>query len=162
MKSAAALFLLALSSIAVSPARAADEPTLESMVTCRQSWLDWKDDPTPGKKFVESLHTNYKAQQDGGYLVPKTKTTLFGLPVARVYPDSVGMGLGFSVSVSASFDAAKKATENATAKPLKCEPDSDGMHSCELELGPKKVVTVASDIDDNKHALIGCFYYYEK
>lgn len=160
MKIAAAF---ALSSLCVISANVlAAEPTLESMVTCQHSWLDWKENPAPGKKFLETLHADYTANSTEGYLVPKTKTTLFGLPVTRVYTDSVGMGLGFSVVVAAKFDAAQKAVEKAVGKSLTCEPDSDGMHACEVSLGTNKNVTLASDAGDAKTVLVGCFYYYEK
>lgn len=149
-------------SAAAAPARAAGDPTLESMVTCKDSWLDWKDNPAPGKKFLETLHADFNVHGDEGYLVPKAKSTLFGLPVTRVYTDSVGMGLGFSVVVASKFDAAQKAVEKAVGKSLKCEPDSDGMHACAVTLGTNKNVTVASDSGEAKTVLIGCFYYYEK
>src|SRR5262249_48827381 len=86
MKFAAAC-MLALPALACLSAHAASEPTLESMATCQDSWLDWKDAPARGEKFIEALHAGYTAK-DGGYLVPKTKATLFGLPVTRVYPES--------------------------------------------------------------------------
>jgi len=161
----AAHYALALSAfslfLAATPVHAASEATLESMVTCHDSWLDWKDNPEPGKKFLETLHAAYTMHSEG-YLVPKSKATLLGLPVTRVYTDSVGMGLGFSVVVAGKFDAAQKAVEKAIGKSLKCEPDSDGMHACEAELGPKKTVTLASDTGDSQTVLVGCFYYYEK
>lgn len=88
------LCLLALPlAVAIAPAHAG-EPNLESMATCQDSWLEWKENPARGDKFIETLHANYTAK-DSGYLVPKTKTLLFGLPVTRVYPESVGMGVGF-------------------------------------------------------------------
>ncbi len=155
------LCLLALPlAVAIAPAHAG-EPNLESMATCQDSWLEWKENPARGDKFIETLHANYTAK-DSGYLVPKTKTLLFGLPVTRVYPESVGMGVGFSVMVAGNFDASKKAVEKAIGKSLTCEADSEEVRSCEAELGPKKNVTVASDPGDNKTTLIGCFYFYEK
>ena len=146
---------------AAVPVHAANEPTLESLAICRDSWLDWKDRPALGEKFVATLHADYTAKE-GGYLVPKAKATLFGMPVTRVYPESVGMGVGFSVMVSGSFQASKKAVEKAIGKPLVCEADSDEVRACEVELGPKKSVTVASEPGDEKSSLIGCFYFYEK
>ncbi len=166
MKSTAATCMLALSgfcsAIAATPVYAADEENLERMATCQESWLDWKDDPARGQKFADSLHSGYAEQAEGGYLVPKAKKTLFGLPVARVYPDTIGMGVGFSVTVNGSFETAKKAVENAVGKTLKCEADSDEVRACQAELGPQKTVTVASDTQGSKSALIGCFYLYEK
>src|SRR5215472_7690637 len=158
------VFALCVSSAAVAspPARAADEPTIERLVTCKESWLDWADNPARGRKFVDSLHARYKEQEDGGYLVPKAKATLFGLPVARVYVDSVGMGVGFSVAVNGTFDEARKVVEKEMAKALKCEADNDELRACHLELGPKRTVMVAADPEGKTAPLIGCFYYYEK
>jgi hypothetical protein len=146
---------------AFAPARAASEPNLESMVTCQESWLDWKDNPARGKKFGEHLHAAYTAQKDG-YLVPKAKAALFGLAVKGVYPESIGMGLGFSVSVAGSFDVSRAAVEKALGKSLVCAADSDEVRACQFELGPNKTVMVVGDTGDTKTALIGCFYFYEK
>src|SRR5204862_74620 len=61
------------------------------------------------------------------------------LPVTQVYPESVGMGVGFSVMVGANFEQTKKRLEQKIGKPLnKCEPPSDNMRTCELTIGPKK------------------------
>ncbi len=146
--------------VAVMPAQATNEPTLDSLVTCQESWMDWKQNPARGEKFGENLHKGYIAK-DEGYLVPKTKTALFGLPVQRVYPESIGMGVGFSATVGTSFDAAKSAMEKAIGKPLECEADSDEMHACHAQVGTKTAMVV-SDTGGSKSALIGCFYFYEK
>ncbi len=143
------------------PAQTATDPNLERLATCQDSWLDWKDDPTHVAKFADGLHASF-TEKDSGYLVPKTKTTVFGLPVAGIYPQSIGMGVGFSVIVASDFATAQKAVEKAVGRKLKCEPDSDNMHGCQSELGPKKTVTVMSNTDDKKTVLIGCYYFYEK
>jgi hypothetical protein len=165
MKSLAPAYWLVIAgfcwSLAVTPARAADEPTIERMATCKESWLDWKDDPSRSEKFATTLHANY-TQKDGGYLVPKSPTMLMGLPIVRVYPESIGMGVGFSVAVTGKFDVVKKAVEKAAGKSLVCEADSDGMHACQAELASKRTVMVASDTGDSAFVLIGCFYFYEK
>src|ERR1700759_4514993 len=84
------------------PARAYSEPTLESLATCKDSWLDWKENPAADQKFAENLHTNFSAGKEGAIL-PKTPQTLLGLPITRVYPESLGMGVGFSVGVTGGF-----------------------------------------------------------
>lgn len=170
MKPAVASRLLAVVvfSLVLLPAaksRAAAEPSLESLATCRDSWLDWKDDPARGAKFAEGLRASYTYREDsGGSLVPKAPKTLLGLPVARVYPESTGMAVGFSVVVNSRFDAAKKAVEKALGKPLKCDPGHPGdeIFGCELELGPKRTVMVATEDKAGKSTLIGCYYFYEK
>jgi len=168
MKPAAAIRLAVVFSLpllSVAKSHAAAEPSLDSLATCRDSWLDWKDDPTRGAKFTEGLRANYTYQQDrGGFLVPKAPKTLLGLPVARVYPESAGMAVGFTVLVNSGFEVAKKAVEKSLGKPLKCDPGHPGdeIFGCELELGPKKTVMVASEGKSSKSTLIGCYYFYEK
>ena len=141
----------------------ATEPNLDALATCRDSWLDWKDDPAHSTKFADDLRTNYTYQHDrGGFLVPKTPKSLLGLPVARVYPQSAGMAVGFSVLVNSGFEATKKAVEKALGKPLKCDEKSDEMLGCELERAANKTVFVMSEDKSSKSTLVGCYYFYEK
>jgi hypothetical protein len=83
--------------------------------------------------------------------------------VAEAYPDSVGMGVGFSLTVDAPYDTARAAMEKALAKKLvHCEA-SDGMKTCELEVASQRTVTImAGDRPKSRQTLIGCYYYYEK
>jgi len=149
--------------LVVATAYAAGEPNLESLATCRDSWLDWKDNPARGAKFVEDMHTGYTYKQDrGGFLVPKAPRSVLGLSVAGVYPESAGMAVGFSVLVNVGFDAARKAVEKTLGKPMKCDDKSDEMLTCERELGAKKTVFVMAEDKSAKSALIGCYYFYEK
>ncbi|HEX7914819.1 hypothetical protein [Rudaea sp.] len=158
-----AIVLFAQFFLAVAAAHAAAEPNLESLATCRDSWLDWKDDQARGTKFTEDLRANYTYQQDrGGFLVPKTPKSVLGLPVARVYPESAGMAVGFSVLVNSGFEATRKVVEKALGKRLKCDDKDDEMFGCDLELGPKKTAFVMTDDKSSKSTLIGCFYFYEK
>lgn len=141
----------------------AAEPNLDTLATCRDSWLDWKDDPARGAKFADDLRANYLEQRgEGDFFVPKTPKKLLGLPVARVYPESTGMAVGFSVLVNSSFEATRKAVEKALGKPLKCDEKSEEGFGCELALGPKKTVFVMAEDKSSKSALTGCFYFYEK
>lgn len=148
--------------VALATAHAA-EPSLDTLAICRDSWLDWKDDQSRGTKFIEELRANYTYQEDrGGFLVPKTPKSLLGLPVARVYPESAGMAVGFSVLVSSGFVATKKVVEKTLGKSLKCDEKSDEMIACELERAPKKTVFVMAEDKSSKSTLVGCYYFYEK
>lgn len=158
-----AIVFLAQALLAAAGVHAAGEPSLEGLATCRDSWLDWKDDPARGAKFAEGLRAGYTYKEDGGgFLVPKTPRSVFGLPVARVYPESAGMAVGFSALVNGGFEAARKAVEKTLGKPLKCDDKSDEGFACELALGPKKTVFVMAEDKSSKSALIGCYYFYEK
>ena len=89
--------------------------------------------------------------------------TVAGLHVAQVFPDSVGMGVGFSVGVDATFDQTRRSLEKMLGKPLvKCEV-GDNMRSCALEIAEKRTLMVmAEDNAKNGTTLLGCYYYYEK
>lgn len=73
------------------------------------------------------------------------------------------MGVGFALSVDATFDDARRAVEKALGKPLgKCEAGDD-MRMCGLEIAPQRTVTLeAEDKSDAHDTLIGCYYFYEK
>ena len=94
---------------------------------------------------------------------PKVDVSVLGLHVAQLFPDSVGMGVGFSLTVDAPYDTARAAIEKAGAKKLvHCEA-SDGMKSCELEIAPQRSITImAEDNPKSCQTLIGCYYFYEK
>ena len=147
-----------------APALAADDPGIARMATCRDSWFDWQNkDPARLKAFGDRFRASFVPKGDEGYFVPKTDATVAGLNVLRVYPGSVGMGVGFSLFVDAGFDKTRDALARLTGKRLdKCET-GDGMHSCELEIGPKRTFMLMADDNPKSHrTLIGCYYFYEK
>jgi hypothetical protein len=89
--------------------------------------------------------------------------TIDGLKVSQVFPGSVGMGLGFSVLVDASFDVAKQALERKLGMPLGDCETGDGMRTCELSIAEQRTVMLASnDPPNDKTTLVGCYYFYEK
>jgi hypothetical protein len=151
----------------IAPAIAAGGDTgVARMATCQDSWLDWKtSDPAKLQAFAAQFGSGYMQGEgaNGQFLIPKTPQTLAGLRITQVFPESVGMGVGFSVTVDAPFDAVRKSVETLLGKKLgKCET-SDGMRACELELAPQRTVTVMAGDDPKSHAtLVGCFYLYEK
>jgi hypothetical protein len=148
---------------ASAPPPAAAAFPLEQMTTCQDSWLDWKDDPVSTASHRDSFRAQFRQGDKDPFFVPISSATTMGLPVSQVYSNSVGMGVGFSVQVKASFDSAKKAVEHAVGKSLKKCETSDGMRTCELEIGVKKTVMLMSDAAGKSgQTLIGCFYYYEK
>ena len=73
------------------------------------------------------------------------------------------MGLGFSVLVDASFDAAKQALERALGRPLRDCETSEGMRTCELSIAEQRtIVLMVSDLPNDKTTLMGCYHFYEK
>ena len=114
--------------------------------------------------FADSFQTDFLRKEKDPFFVPKSNQTVAGLPVAQVYPESIGMGVGFSVVVNANFDRTKTSLAKKIGKSLsKCEPPSDNMRTCELEIGKKKtILLMAEDNVKSTTTLFGCYYFYAK
>ena len=151
---------------AVAPARATDNPSIERLATCQDSWVEWKSsDPARLKKFADSFLSDFSHRKDtDAFFVPKSSQTVVGLPVAQVFPESIGMAVGFSVMVNANFDKTRTSLEKTIGKSLqKCDPPSDNMRTCGLEIGEKKtILLMAEDNPKSTTTLFGCYYFYEK
>ncbi len=159
----AASLVLMLSAVSV-PAAGADDQSIGRLVTCKDSWLDWKNVNAPQlKSFGEHFQSDFTQKESDAFFVPNSRDTIAGLKVERVFPNSVGMGVGFSVFVEAPFDEAKRRFEQALGKPLqKCEV-SDGMRTCELDVADKRTfMLMAADDAKATSTLAGCYYFYEK
>jgi hypothetical protein len=160
MKLAPLLALVSL--VALQPAKPV-ETAIERLATCQDSWRDWKDDPAQSKKVGELFTSTFAQAGKDGSFAPKEKVQVVGLPVTLVYPESVGMGVGFSVIVDATFDTAREHVEKALGKTLKDCDVSDGMRTCGLELEKEKTITLmAGEHDTKRRTLLGCYYFYAK
>ena len=149
---------------ATVPARAGDTASIERMATCQDSWLEWtKTDPAQMKKFGDDFRADFSPSSDYAYAVPKTPKTVAGLRVTQVYPESVGMGVGFSLYVDAPFDEAKRTLEKALGKAFaKCET-GDGMRTCARQIADQRtLMLMAEDNPKSTTTLVGCYYLYEK
>ena len=136
---------------------------LEDLATCKTSWLDWKDDPARSDTATESFREQFQRKENDAFFLPIAKVSVLGLPVVRVFPQSVGMGVGFSVMVDAPFDRAKAAVEKSLGRRLEECRTGEGTRTCQLPLGDRKTVMLLGDPSGKlKSAVIGCFYYYEK
>jgi hypothetical protein len=150
---------------AVTPVQAADNLGIERLATCQDSWLDWKSsDPVQLKRFAANFQSDFLRKERDPYFVPKSSQTVAGLPVAHVFPENVGMAVGFSVVVNANFEKTRASLERKIGKLFrKCEPPSDNMPTCELEIGEKKtILMMAEDNVKSSTTLFGCYYFYEK
>jgi hypothetical protein len=154
----------ALAIFVVLPAFAADDAGLARMALCRDSWVEWsKNDPARMKTFAEHFRSAFSPHGNDPYVLPKARVSVLGLRVAQAFPESVGMGVGFSLTVDAPFDATRKAMEKALGKKLRHCEASDGMKSCDLQIAPQRTVTLmAGDDPKSRQTLIGCYYFYEK
>lgn len=134
------------------------------MALCRDSWFEWhKSAPA---RFVQfALHVRAHADPHGNdpYLVPRSAISVAGFKVIEVFPQSVGMGVGFSLTLEAGFDETRKAMEKDLGQPLQHCETSDNMHSCELRIAEQRTFMLMSGDDPkSKRTLIGCYYFYEK
>ena len=158
--------LLSIFLAAVTPAQAADNPGIERLAVCQDSWFEWKSsDPAQLQKFIESFRSDFSQKKPtDAFVVPKSSQTVAGLPVAQVFPESVGMAVGFSVVVNANFDRTRSSLEKKLGRSIKkCEPPSDNMRTCELQIGDKKtILLMAEDNAKSTTTLFGCYYFYEK
>jgi hypothetical protein len=150
--------------IVACPAFAMDDEAIERLATCQDSWLDWQTaKPAQLNILAGSLRSDFSQSPGNPYLVPKAPKSIAGLPLSQLYPNSVGMGVGFSVAVDATFDRTRQALEATLGKPLKKCETGDGMRSCELEIGEKRTfMLMSADNANSKTTLVGCYYYYEK
>lgn len=158
----AALAAMSATHTSVS-AQTTDDASVLRLLTCQDSWLEWKNDPAQQQKFVDTVKANFKQNGRDGLFVPIKPMAILGLDVVQLYPQSVGMGVGYSVVVNASFDMTKAALEKQLGKPFAhCESATEG-RSCERELAKQKtVMMVEGSRGSNPKTLFGCYYLYEK
>ena len=152
------------SGVAAAPGRAADDAGIERMATCRDSWFDWnKSDQKQLKKFGDQFRADFARKGNDPFFLPRKDKNVAGLRITQAFPDSVGMGVGFSLTVEAPFDKARQVFEKSLGKKLqKCET-SDNMRTCELEIAEKRTfMLMAEDSPKSTTTLVGCYYYYEK
>src|SRR5262245_45835925 len=142
--------LLALLSLGATQAPPAVDTAIERLATCQDSWRDWRDDPAQSQKIGELFTSAFVQSGKDGSFAPKGKVSVVGLPVLLVYPESVGMGVGFSTVLEASFDTALEHVEKATGKKLgECET-SDGMRTCGLEIAKERTITLMAGEHDTQ------------
>ncbi len=149
--------------ICVTPgvASAAEDATIDRLATCQDSWYEWKEDRARMTQLVSMVEASFKRSEQGAGFMPKRATATMGLPVEQLFPQSVGMGVGFSAIVHADFAEARRTFEQRLGRKMTCTM-SEGTPACELELGPKKTAVLMTDDPRSKRTLLGCYYFYEK
>ncbi len=156
---------LTISGLAIAPshAQATDDASVLRLLTCQDSWMDWKNDPVKQQKFVDALKASFKRNDGDGSYLPIKPMSMLGHDVFQLYPQSVGMGLGYSVIVNASFEKVKASLEKQMGKRFDgCQAASEGK-SCEKVLAKQKtVMLMEGSRGANPKTLFGCYYLYEK
>ncbi|HEX4534498.1 MAG TPA: hypothetical protein VH000_09735 [Rhizomicrobium sp.] len=155
--------MLALQLVAM-PTLAAADTTFERLAVCKDSWLDMQtSSPAQMKKIGDYLRANFTHKDNDAFFTPKGNESIAGFRVLQLFPQSAGMGVGFSATIAAPFDKARATFEKSFGKPLtKCDA-SDGMKTCELDIAEKRTFTLmADDRPGSAQTLVGCYYYYEK
>ena len=156
-----------LPAAAGKPARAGDDTAgmprlLQRLALCQDSWYEWKDDEARAKPYVQYFETQFRPSKEPAAYEPKAPLKVLGWNVTHVYPQSIGMAVGFSVVVQADFATTRAAVEKQLGKRMKCET-SDGSTACELQVAEKKVASILTPDDGKaKSSLVGCYYFYEK
>jgi len=148
--------------IACGDALAAEAPSFQRMALCQDSWLDWKDDSVRMGAFTRDIEGQLVRSTDDGAFVPKAPIKVLGHTVTQVYPQSVGMGVGFSVVVDGGLAQTRAAVEKQLGQPMSCST-SEGVRSCEIKVGAKKTaVLMTGQNGQAKTSLLGCFYFYQQ
>ena len=148
--------------IAIGDAQAAGAPSFERLALCHDSWLDWKDDAARMGAFGSHLEGQFTRSPGDGSFVPRAPLQVLGHSVTQVYPQSVGMGVGFSLVVSTGFAQARSAIGKQLGQSMSCST-SDGVRSCEIKLGEKKTaILMTGQNGQAKTSLMGCYYFYQQ
>ena len=148
----------------VASAGIANDESIERMVLCKDSWLDWQRASDPRlQQLATHFQSTYTRKDNEPYYVPMAPTAVAGFRVQQFFPGNVGMAVGISVLVDAPFDKARKGVERLLGKKLQHCETSDGMKTCELQIAQQRTVTLMSGDDPKtKSTLIACYYLYEK
>jgi hypothetical protein len=150
----------------ISTVQAGEDKTILPLATCQESWLDWqKQDSEKAKRFFDEFQSNFRKDDHQNFYVPVQPTSILGHEISSVFPDSVGMAVGFSVGVNANFETLKSSLEKQTGKAFKqCDASTDeNIKSCQYEIGKNKTLMImANSQGKDTQSLFGCYYYYAK
>lgn len=144
------------------PGNQAEETYFGKLATCQESWFSWKDDDKRMREFIDRFDMNFTHSEEEPAYLPKGPGKVFGFPLIKVFPQSVGTGVGFSLQLGGQLATIRNEVEHQLGKSLDCST-SEGMTSCGVELGENRsLVLMAFGDGDAAINLLGCYYFYEK
>lgn len=146
-----------------SNAHAADDMLLLQLATCQESWTDWGKSSPKIDDFRKIFSTDFERKDREASFAPIKPFSMLGHSVREVYPESVGMGVGFSVVVDAEFDKFKASLEKQVGTSIaECSKEGDS-RTCEHTFSEKKTLMVMEGgRGKNAKTLFGCYYFYAK
>jgi len=143
-------------------ARMADDAQLQRLALCQDSWLDWKDDAVRMSRLANCFETRFDRSASDAVFTPRLPTKMLGWSVSQVYPQSVGMGVGFALTVNADRARARAEIEEQLRRPMTCAT-TDGVRSCEVPLASgRTAVLMAEQNGRAPSSLVGCDYFYQQ
>ena len=154
-----------LTMLGISGFAHAAEPqdTLSRMASCQESWMDMRNDAVRGQKFADVIQAHFVQDDRAPTWKPRQPMTWLGHPVIEITPQSIGMALGFAVTVKAVSDGVKPAYEKLVGQPLANCEKSDGALTCDLQIAKQRTAMLMAPLTKpERGTLLGCFYFYEK
>lgn len=137
-------------------------PVLQKLATCEESWYDLRNDAARMEAIGVALRSQFAPQDRSPVWKPNGPVTWLGAEVLEMTPQSVGMGLGFALTLKQPAGTVQPAYERALGQALgRCE-SGDGMRSCERKLAEKRTAMVVSPLNRPElGTLVGCYYFYQ-
>lgn len=137
-------------------------PELARLATCEESWYDSRRDEARMGAFGQALRAQFRPEDRSPVWKPLAPVTWLGHEVLEITPQSVGMGLGFAVTLKAPSSAVRPAYEQRLGQAMERCESSDGLHSCERTLAPKRTAIMMAPLKKPEAGtLVGCYYFYE-
>ena len=163
MKFASIISRVLLPALLCANAQATDNALLSQLATCEQSWIGWDKASPKVAEFRKLFTEDFKRRDREPGFAPIKPLSILGFAVAEAYPESVGMGVGFSVLVDAEFDKVKASLEKQVGKPLGDCSKEGNSRSCEHTIGEKKTLLLFEEGRGKRaKTLFGCYYFYAK
>lgn len=152
---------LSTSAVAAPPVGNTDGAAFQRLAMCQDAWVDWKGDNARMTAYVDRFKTRFTRAAGESAFVPVAPVKVLGFPVVKVYPQSLGTSVGFSLVLDAPLAKVRAELERATGKTLECS-ESEGTLYCGAPLDDGKTLTLSSgDHGQARQSLLGCAYHYE-